>query len=121
MNKYAHFGHVLHFSGLAYGRHRVQGVEMGRLQPELAFQQIVSQTLRYMQDLPLLFCEPHFFENNKNAHISKTAGFRALILCSIDSAGPILGGSPHMHFSPTPSPFELSAIYGLEARGGKGS
>ena len=54
MHKYAHFGHVLHFSGLAYGRHRVQGVKMGRLQPELAFQQIVSQTLRYMQDLPLL-------------------------------------------------------------------
>ena len=72
-------------------------------------------------DLWKYFCEPHFFENNKNAHISKTAGFRALILCSIDSAGPILGGSPHMHFSPTPSPFELSAIYSLEARGGKGS
>ena len=30
------------------------------------------------------------------------------------------GGSPHIHFSPTPSLFELSAIYGLEARGDKG-
>ena len=55
MNKYAHFGHVLHFSGLAYGRHRVQGVKIGRLQPELAFQQIVSQTLHFVEDFPLLF------------------------------------------------------------------
>ena len=55
MNKYAHFGHVLHFSGLTYGRHRVQGVKIGGLQPELAFQQIVSQTLHFIEDFPLLF------------------------------------------------------------------
>ena len=70
--------------------------------------------------LQIKFYVLKFFWNNKNAHISKTAGFRALILCSIDSAGPILGGSPHIHFSPTPSLFELSAIYGLEAKGAPG-
>ena len=44
MHKYAHFEHVLHFSGLTYGRHRVQGVKTGGLQPEFAFHQIVSKT-----------------------------------------------------------------------------
>ena len=35
------FGHVLHFSGLSYGRHRVQRVKIGGVQPDFAFQQMV--------------------------------------------------------------------------------
>ena len=54
MHKYAHFGHVLHFSRVTYGRHRVQRVKIGGLQPELAFHQIVSQTLLFIEDFPLL-------------------------------------------------------------------
>ena len=61
MNKYAHFRHVLHFSGLAYGRHRVQGVKMGRLQPELAFQQIVSQQIRI---------RPYYIHKRKQRHFT---------------------------------------------------
>ena len=51
------FEHVLHFSGLTYARHRVQRVKMGRFQPELALNQIVSQTAPFMADLPLLMSE----------------------------------------------------------------
>ena len=50
MHKYAHFEHVLHFSGLTYGRHRVQGVKTGGLQPEFAFHQIVSQKIETRLD-----------------------------------------------------------------------
>ena len=51
MNKYAHFGHVLHFSGLAYGRHRVQGVKIGGIQSSLLFPYLVPDSF---MDLPRL-------------------------------------------------------------------
>ena len=53
MNKYAHFGHVLHFSGLAYGRHRVQGVKIGGIQSSLLFPYLVPDSF---MDLPRLVC-----------------------------------------------------------------
>ena len=46
MNKNVHFGHVLHFCELTYGRDRVQRVKIGGLQPEFAFHQIVSQKIK---------------------------------------------------------------------------
>ena len=46
MNKNVHFGHVLHFCELTYERDRVQRVKIGRLQPEFAFHQIVSQKIK---------------------------------------------------------------------------
>ena len=55
MHKYAHFEHVLHFSGLTYGRHRVQGVKTGGLQPEFAFHQIVSKTPPFITNSTRLF------------------------------------------------------------------
>ena len=59
MHKYAHFEHVLHFSGLTYGRHRVQGVKTGGLQPEFAFHQIVSKTPPFITNSTRLFCNRH--------------------------------------------------------------
>ena len=57
MHKYAHFEHVLHFSGLTYGRHRVQGVKTGGLQPEFAFHQIVSQKIETALDYLYMTCQ----------------------------------------------------------------
>ena len=54
MNKYAHFGHVLHFSGLAYGRHRVQGVKIGGIQSSLLFPYLVPDLGPFFKDLPRL-------------------------------------------------------------------
>ena len=61
MNKYAHFGHVLHFSGLAYGRHRVQGVKIGGIQSSLLFPYLVPDSF---MDLPRLFIEKNSTVDN---------------------------------------------------------
>ena len=53
--------------------------------------------------------KPVILKNREIACISKTTDHRDLRPCLNDSAGPILGGLPQKHFSPTSTVFALIA------------
>ena len=55
------------------------------------------------------FMKPVISKNREIACISKTTDHRDLRPCLNDSAGPILGGLPQKHFSPTSTVFALIA------------
>ena len=70
MNKYAHFRHVLHFSGLAYGRHRVQGYKIGGIQSSLLFPYLVPDLGPFFKDLPRLICDLSWSVIKDPAHVT---------------------------------------------------
>ena len=53
--------------------------------------------------------KPVFLKKSEIACISKTDDRRDLRPCSIDSEGPILGGSSERHFAPTSTVFPVIA------------
>ena len=65
------------------------------------------------------FVKPGILKNREIACISKTAGPRDLRPCLNDSAGPILGGLPQKHFSPTSTVFALIAKNEFNEKGDK--
>ena len=63
--------------------------------------------------------KPVILKNREIACISKTTDRRDLRPCLNDSAGPILGGLPQKHFSPTSTVFALIARNEFNEKGDK--